>query len=291
MDIDPSFSNNQGMENGDGKGQELIDPPNLKHANVPTKVVANDGQQKCNSPMNSPLKKSQQLHGATVMDHGETGWMVARKENTSPTESALQEGGESGGYSDNDDKVFKEEEEVKELFKDCKKNEEKEPDTNEEEDKVHAKHRSNQWALLESKVDDDDDVEEEEEDEEGEEDDDDNDEDDKEEEDDEDDEGKDDLVVVAVKPAPEKESDEESLEKSDDSEEKAKEKKQQQKKKRSKTEVWKEKSQCGDKESEKMPADKTSIAETAKQTMIDSMFHKQQSGKEKDSDDAGDGKG
>ena len=93
MDIDPSFSDNQGMENGDGKGQELIDSPNLKHANVPTKAVANDGQQRCNSPMNSPFKKSQQLHGATAMDHGKTGWMVAGKEKTSPTKSALQEGG------------------------------------------------------------------------------------------------------------------------------------------------------------------------------------------------------
>ena len=77
-------------------------------------------------------------------------------------------------------------------------------------------------------------------------------------------------------------------------------------------EVRKEKSQCGDKESEKMPANKTSSkmepykkqaikdkttrkngnkARIAKQTTIDSMFHKQQSGKEKDSNDAGDGKG
>ena len=64
------------------------------------------------------------------MDHGETGWMVAGKKKTSPTESSLREGGESG--SNDDDKVLKEEEEVKELFKDHKKNKDKELDTNEE---------------------------------------------------------------------------------------------------------------------------------------------------------------
>ena len=55
----------------------------------------------------------------------ERGWMDGSwKKKTSPTESALQEGGESGGYSNDDDEVFKEEEEVKTLFKDHKKNEE-----------------------------------------------------------------------------------------------------------------------------------------------------------------------
>ena len=77
-------------------------------------------------------------------------------------------------------------------------------------------------------------------------------------------------------------------------------------------EAQKEKSQCRDKESEKMPTNKTPLkmepnkkqvtkdkmtrkngnkAEIVKQTMIDSMFHKQQNGKEKEKDDAGNGKG
>ena len=73
------------------------------------------------------------------MDQGDSGWMVDGKKKTSATYSLEQEDGKDEGGNE-EDKVFQEEEEVKKLFEDHKKDKVKE--TN-EQDEVHAKCISN----------------------------------------------------------------------------------------------------------------------------------------------------